>query len=494
MKKMERASGILMSISSLPSEYGIGSLGKCARDFADFLFAAGQKYWQILPAGQTGYGDSPYQSFSSFAGNPYFIDIDELVSDGLLTKKEAKAAKAANTERVDYGALYASRYALLGLAYERGKDVLRHEVLRFYEENASWLSDYALFMALSEHFSGKPWTEWDDDIRKRESIAMAKYRSMLGERIGFWIFVQYLFFCQWDSLKKYVNSLGIKIIGDLPIYVAANSADIWASPAEFQLDDDLHCKNVAGVPPDYFSENGQLWGNPLYNWEHMKKNGYDFWKKRLGGALRLYDTVRLDHFRGFASYWSVPAGEETAKNGKWCTGGGIDFINAMKEAFPDAEIIAEDLGVLGDDVHLLLEQSGFPGMKVLEFAFDGDEPSDYLPHRFEKNCVCYLGTHDNDTALGWLSGAEEKTVRYAARYLGLNREEGAVWGLIRGGMSSVADLFIMQMQDCLGLGSEARMNTPGEQCGNWSWRMEKNAATPALAKKLFAMTKMYGRI
>lgn len=492
MIKMNRASGILLGISSLPSEYGIGSIGKPARDFADFLCAAGQKYWQILPAGQTGYGDSPYQSFSSFAGNPYFIDIDELVSQGLLTKAEAETAKTAG-EKVDYGALYANSYSLLESAYERGRGQLMREILAFYEKNAAWLPDYALFMALSEHFGGKPWTEWDDDIRSRESDAMAKYRSLLGERTGFWIFVQYLFFTQWDKMKKYVNSLGIKIIGDLPVYVAANSADIWASPAEFQLDRDLRCKNVAGVPPDYFSEDGQLWGNPLYDWEHMKKNGYIFWKKRLGGALRLYDTVRLDHFRGFASYWSIPAGEKTAKNGKWCKGGGIDFINAMKAEFPDAEIIAEDLGVLGDDVRTLLRQSGFPGMKVLEFAFDGDEPSDYLPHRYERNCVCYLGTHDNDTALGWLSSAKEETAEYAARYFGLNKEEGEVWGLIRGGMASCADLFIVQMQDYLGLDSSTRMNTPGEQCGNWSWRMKKGAATPALAKKIFAMAKMYER-
>ena len=492
MIKMNRASGILLGISSLPSEYGIGSLGKPARDFADFLFAAGQKYWQILPAGQTGYGDSPYQSFSSFAGNPYFIDIDELVSQGLLTKAEAETAKTAG-EKVDYGALYATRYALLETAYERGRGRLMREILAFYEKNAAWLPDYALFMALSEHFGGKPWTEWDDDIRSRESDAMAKYRSLLGERTGFWIFVQYLFFTQWDKMKEYVNSLGIKIIGDLPVYVAANSADIWASPAEFQLDRDLRCKNVAGVPPDYFSEDGQLWGNPLYDWEHMKKNGYGFWKRRLGGALRLYDTVRLDHFRGFASYWSIPAGEKTAKNGKWCKGGGIDFINAMKAEFPDAEIIAEDLGVLGDDVRTLLRQSGFSGMKVLEFAFDGDEPSDYLPHRYERNCVCYLGTHDNDTALGWLSSAKKETKEYAVRYFGLNKEEGEVWGLIRGGMASRADLFIAQMQDYLGLDSDARMNTPGEQCGNWSWRMKKGAATPALAKKISATAKMYER-
>lgn len=492
MIKMNRASGILLGISSLPSEYGIGSLGKPARDFADFLCAAGQKYWQILPAGQTGYGDSPYQSFSSFAGNPYFIDIDELVSQGLLTKTEAETAKTAG-EKVDYGVLYATRYALLESAYERGRGRLMREILGFYEKNAAWLPDYALFMALSEHFGGKPWTEWDDDIRSRESDAMAKYRALLGERTGFWIFVQYLFFTQWDKMKKYVNSLGIKIIGDLPVYVAANSADIWASPAEFQLDRDLQCKNVAGVPPDYFSEDGQLWGNPLYDWEYMKKNGYIFWKKRLSGALRLYDTVRLDHFRGFASYWSIPAGEETAKNGKWCNGGGIDFINAMKAEFPDAEIIAEDLGVLGDDVRTLLRRSGFPGMKVLEFAFDGDEPSDYLPHRYERNCVCYLGTHDNDTALGWLSSAKKETAAYASRYFGLNKEEGEVWGLIRGGMASRADLFIAQMQDYLGLDSSTRMNTPGEQCGNWSWRMKKGAATPALAKKIFAMAKMYER-
>ncbi len=491
---MERGSGILMPISSLPSEYGIGSIGKCACDFADFLAAAGQKYWQILPAGQTGYGDSPYQPFSSFAGNPYFIDIDILVRDGMLTEAEADAAKTENTGKTDYGALYNTRYALLEKAYMAGRKKYAREIFAFYEKENAWLSDYALFMALSEYFCGKPWQEWDADIRKREPRAMAEYKEKLGERMGFYIFVQYLFFSQWDNFRKYINSLGIKIIGDMPIYVSQNSADVWASPKEFQLDDDLRCKNVAGVPPDYFSEDGQLWGNPLYDWRRAKENGYKFHLARIGASLRLYDVIRLDHFRGFASYWSIPAGEKTAKNGKWCAGGGKDFIKAVKDTFPKAEFIAEDLGILGDDVRELLDFSEFPGMKVLEFAFGGDEPSDYLPHRYERNCVCYLGTHDNDTAQGWLSAADKKTAEHAAHYFGLNKTEGAVWGLIRGGASSVADVFIAQMQDYLLLGSEARMNTPGKQCGNWSWRMKKGAATQALAKKIRAIAALYERI
>ena len=491
---MQRSAGILLPISSLPSPYGIGCFSQEAYDFVDWLKEAGQTYWQILPLGVTSYGDSPYQSFSAFAGNPYFISLDELVKEGVLTAEECKKAKfGRKADDIDYSQLYKERGRLLRLAYSRSDIGHNAEFAAFCEQNKWWLDDFALFMAVKDRFEGKPWIEWAEDIRLRWQNAMDYYRRELYFEVEYYKYLQFKFDQQWRALKAYANEKGIRIIGDIPIYVALDSADAWANPQMFQLDEDNIPTAVAGVPPDYFSEDGQLWGNPLYDWEHMKKNGYIFWKKRLGGALRLYDTVRLDHFRGFASYWSIPAGEETAKNGKWCNGGGIDFINAMKAEFPDEEIIAEDLGVLGDDVRTLLSRSGFPGMKVLEFAFDGDEPSDYLPHRYERNCVCYLGTHDNDTALGWLSSAKKETAEYASRYFGLNKEEGEVWGLIRGGMASRADLFIAQMQDYLGLDSSTRMNTPGEQCGNWSWRMKKGAATPALAKKIFAMAKMYER-
>ena len=490
---MNRASGILLGISSLPSEYGIGSLGKPARDFADFLCAAGQKYWQILPAGQTGYGDSPYQSFSSFAGNPYFIDIDELVSQGLLTKTEAETAKTAG-EKVYYGALYATRYALLESAYERGRGRLMREILGFYEKNAAWLPDYALFMALSEHFSGKPWTEWNDDIRSRESDAMAKYRSLLGERTGFWIFVQYLFFTQWDKMKKYVNSLGIKIIGDLPVYVAANSADIWASPAEFQLDRDLRCKNVAGVPPDGFSPTGQLWGNPLYRWEAHRETGYQWWITRLWYCFELYDVVRIDHFRAFHTYWSIPGDAETAIEGHWEPGPGMELLN-MLQSIPGLSLIAEDLGDLDQEVRDFIARSGLPGMKILLYAFDPAGESSYLPHNCPPNSVCYTGTHDTPTFVQWLFGEAAQAERdYAIDYLGLRAEEGYGWGAVRGAWASPSRLAIAPMQDLLGLGADARMNAPGttgEQ--NWSWRVRSAALNSDVAGKLRHLTRVYRR-
>ncbi len=492
---MKRSSGILMPVSSLPSPYGIGTLGKAAYEFVDFLKAAGQRWWQLLPAGPTSYGDSPYQSFSTYAGNPYFVDLDFLCEEGLLTKEEAEAYDWGDNEQyVDYEKIYFSRFEVLKKATERGWERDRDAVAAFARENGAWLENYCLYMALKRHFGMKSWTEWEDmDARLHRPEAMERYKSLLAEDIRLFTYIQYLFFKQWTALRNYASTQGIGIIGDLPIYVAMDSADVWAEPECFQLDEENRAVEVSGVPPDYFSADGQLWGNPLYDWDNMKKDGYDWWIRRISGAARLYDIVRIDHFRGFESYWAVPANESTAKNGRWVKGPGIELINVLKEKFPHIEFIAEDLGFLTPEVHQLLKDSGMPGMKVLEFAFDSREPSNYLPHTYSPNCVCYSGTHDNSPVMAWRHEADPADIAFAIEYLGLNEEEGFNWGLIRGGMSSVALLFVAQLQDYLGLGAEARMNTPGTLGGNWQWRLRDKQLTADFAAKIAKMTYIYGR-
>ena len=492
-----RASGILMHISSLPSPYGIGTFGKEAYAFADFLSAAGQKYWQILPLGPTGYGDSPYQTASAFAGNPYFIDLDMLIADGLLLAEEVKSADwGDDAQRVDYGKLYRNRGALLRRAYERGWARDREAVDAFREDNVSWLESYALFMALKARFDMKPWTEWDDEkLRLRtDPAALSKAAEELSDEIDSCVYTQYLFFRQWNALREYIRGKGISIIGDVPIYVPLDSADVWAAREQFQLDAEGRPTEVAGVPPDYFTEDGQLWGNPLYDWEGMQKDSYAWWIERLRAAARLYDVVRIDHFRGLESYWAVPYGDPTARYGHWVPGPGKDFVSAVKNAFPTLHIIAEDLGVMTDEVIELREFSGFPGMKILQFAFDPSGESEYLPHRQPENCICYIGTHDNDTLAQWLENTSTESLDFAREYLGLNRREGYAMGILRGGMGAPAELFIAQMQDWLGLGDGSRMNEPGLLGGgNWCWRMKKGAIKPALTKKIRRMTKLYGR-
>ena len=491
---MDRHSGILMHISSLPSPYGIGTLGREAYAFADFLRAAGQKYWQLLPLGPTSYGDSPYQSFSTFAGNPYFIDLDLLAEDGLLSPSELEAEDWGGQRRyVDYGRIYAARFGLLRKAFQAGYPRDRAAVEAFCREN-KWLDNYALYMALKARFGMKSWLDWpDEDLRLRRAEALERAREELAEDIAFYAYLQYLFFRQWDALREYIHSLGIRIIGDLPIYVAMDSADVWAEPEFFQLGEGNVPTEVSGVPPDYFSADGQLWGNPLYDYDRMKADGYGWWIRRVEGAGRLFDIIRIDHFRGLESYWAVPYGADTAKNGRWRKGPGMDLVGTLTSWFPGLSFIAEDLGFLTPEVRRLLEDSGLPGMKVLEFAFDAREPSNYLPHTYNRHCVCYVGTHDNETVEQWRWQADRADVTFARKYLGLNDAEGYHWGMIRGGMSSVADTFLVQMQDCLGLGAEGRMNTPGTGWGNWRWRLLPGEASPALAKKLRCYTKMYGR-
>ena len=484
-----------MGISSLPSPYGIGTLGKAAYDFIDFLSDARQQYWQVLPAGQTGYGDSPYQSVSTYAGNPYFIDLDVLVEEGLLEEADLKGIDWGEDETcVDYGKIYVNRYKVLRKAFERGRTKDREAQGRFAAMHADWLPDYALFMALKNHFDMRAWYEWPDEaIRLRRPEAVASYREKLKDDIAFYTYLQFLFDRQWQAMRAYAGERGISIIGDLPIYVPHDSADVWSSPESFLLDEKNVPVEVAGVPPDYFSEEGQLWGNPLYNWDAMKADGYGWWIRRIGGSAALYDVLRIDHFRGLESYWSVPFGEKTAKNGRWVKGPGMDLMNAITGWYPQVRFIAEDLGFLTPEVKQLLRDSGLPGMKVLEFAFDSREPSDYLPHTYSPHCICYAGTHDNATLMEWRDEADPDDIAYAKKYLGLNDEEGFCRGIIRGGMSSVAELFVAQMQDYLELGAEARMNTPGVLGGNWQWRMKAGAATDKLAKEIAEMTVMYGR-
>ena len=491
----ERSSGVLLAISSLPSRYGIGTLGKAAYAFADFLKKAGQRYWQLLPIGPTGFGDSPYQSFSTFAGNPYFIDLELLAEEELLSTAELDAVDwGGDPARVDYGKLYDNRFRFLRQACENGWARDAAEIARFSGENP-WLRDYALFMALKRHFHMLPWTEWPDaDIRLHRPEAVARYEALLADDVRLFTYIQYVFFRQWDALRDYVHGLGIRLIGDLPIYVALDSADVWAEPEQFQLDAENRPTAVAGCPPDAFSEDGQLWGNPLYDWERMRQDGYGWWIRRFGGAARLFDAVRIDHFRGLESYWSVPCGAETAKEGQWVKGPGMAFVGVLTGWFSGMEIIAEDLGYLTPEVRQLLRDSGLPGMKVLEFAFDPREPSDYLPHNYDKNCVCYIGTHDNPPVRAWIREMDQETLALARQYLGTERSEDLLPALIRAGMGSVASLFVLQMQDLLGLGAESRMNTPATAEGNWQWRMLPGAATDTLAEKLRRTTALYGRL
>ena len=489
-----RSSGILLHISSLPSPYGIGTLGKAAYEFADFLHNAGQHYWQILPIGPTSYGDSPYQSFSTCAGNPYFIDLELLRDDGLLLQEELDGVDwSAHEERVDYGFQFSVRFDLLYRAYERGRDRYAREVEQFRAENP-WVEEYALYMAVKRSRGMVSWDQWPEEIRLRRPGAVATYATVLAEDMNFFIFLQFLFFRQWDALRDYVHGKGIEIIGDLPIYVPYDSCDVWANPSLFQLDEQGVPTGVAGCPPDYFAKDGQLWGNPLYDWQKMSADGYRWWKKRIRAASRLFDVIRIDHFRGLESYWSVPYGDTTARSGKWVKGPDHDFIRALKESFPELRLIAEDLGFLTPEVIRLQKDSGFPGMKVLEFAFDPREPSNYLPHRYERNCICYSGTHDNETLVQWQEGQNAETLAYTMEYLGVSDEKDLTWGILRAGMASVADTFIAQMQDYLGLGAQSRMNEPGTVSQkNWSWRLKKTDLTPELAQKLRRLTSLYER-
>lgn len=493
-----RSAGILLHISSLPSPYGIGTLGREAYAFVDFLKKAHQRYWQVLPVGPTSYGDSPYQSFSSYAGNPYFIDPGLLVEDGLLEKEEIESFPwGEDPERVDYGLLYQNRYKLLKKAFSRfqGKEPKEYE--EFLEKTKDWLPDYALFMALKDASGGMEWRNFPRALKFRKPEAMIRARETYQDGIAFRKMLQFLFFTQWKKLKTYANENGILLIGDIPIYVASDSADVWTDPKEFYLDSELNMIEVAGCPPDAFAPDGQLWGNPLYRWDVMKEEGYRWWVKRIGAVKELFDLIRIDHFRGFEAYYAIPAKDKTARNGVWKKGPGEALFLTLKKELGELPIIAENLGFLTEEVHVLLEKTGFPGMKVLQFGFDGDGRNEYLPHYYDRNTVCYTGTHDNETTCGWFLNASEKEIRNAKAYGGLNEEEGLCEGFMRLAWSSVSDLALVPMQDILGLGTKARMNTPSTQGSNWQWRMKKGSLAPeetdALAERLAEKMALYGR-
>ena len=498
IEMFERSSGILLHPTSLPGKYGIGSLGKEAYKFVDFLKKSNQKLWQIFPLGPTGYGDSPYQCFSTFAGNPYLIDFDLLIEQNLLAEEDLKGIDfGGNEEYIDYGAIYNQKYPLLRKAYENFKanenKELKEKLENFKAENSSWLDDYSLYISLKNHFNGLPWNEWEDDIRTRKESAINKYKVELANEIEYHNFIQFLFFTQWNNVKKYANDNGIKIIGDIPIFVAVDSSDAWANPEIFLFDPELKPVKVAGVPPDYFSATGQLWGNPLYDWDKLKELNYKWWVDRVRANLSTCDIIRIDHFRGFEAYWAVPYGDDTAINGQWVKGPGIDLFNKIKEELGDLPIIAEDLGLMTQGVIDLRDATGFPGMKILGFAFDSNEENEYLPHTYTKNCVVYTGTHDNDTLIGWFTKAKEEDKQVARNYLNSHSDDEIHWDALRGAWSSVANMAIAPIQDFLGLGSEARINTPGLASGNWQWRLKDGVLTDELAERIAKLTKVYSR-
>lgn len=490
-----RLAGILMPIFSLPSEYGIGTFGKEAYKFVDFLKKAVQSYWQILPLSPTSYGDSPYQSFSAYAGNPYFIDLDILNEEGYLEKNEYNTINWGEASAIDYALLYQKRYAVLRKAYLRFIDSPDKKYIKFKKDNAKWLDDYALFMAIKNANNGKSWNEWDSSLKFREKTAITEAEKLYADDIEFFKCLQYFFEKQWFSLKKYANENGIKIIGDIPIYVSYDSADVWCNPKQFDLNKDLMPNVVAGCPPDEFSKKGQLWGNPIYNWNIMKKEvqPYSWWVSRIEYTLKLYDVIRIDHFRGFESFYTIPFGDEDATNGKWKKGPGISFFKYLNKKFENLPIIAEDLGFMTDEVKKMLDLSGYPGMKVLEFAFDSCSDSEYLPHNCTKNCVVYTGTHDNDTVIGWSKTLSDDNLKFAKDYMQVEKEDLINWSMIKTAYATASDTVIIPMQDFIGAGSEARINTPSTLGNNWIWRIKAECINDWLAEIIYKYTNTYRR-
>ncbi|MCR4605674.1 MAG: 4-alpha-glucanotransferase [Eubacterium sp.] len=495
---MKRACGVLMPVASLPSEYGIGCFDEAAYEFVDRLAEAGQSYWQVLPMGPTGYGDSPYQSFSTFAGNPYFISLRALIKKGYLTADEcAEIASGTNDQIIKYDFIYDRRFKLLRKAFEKSAIETDQGFADFVRDNEEWLSDYALYMAIKDDHDGKSYLEWEEDIKTRKPDQMVAYRNKLINDVTFYQFLQYEFYTQWGELKEYANQKGIRIIGDIPIYVALDSADTWAHPELFKLDEDRNPIAVAGCPPDAFSEDGQLWGNPLYDWDAHREDGFEWWVSRIKKIYELFDVVRIDHFRGFDEYYSIPYGERTARNGEWLPGPGLDVFRAAKRNLGDFDVIAEDLGFLTDSVIEMRENSGFPGMKILQFAFDSREESDYLPYKYDRNCVVYTGTHDNSTTYAWIGEMSAPDKKKMLEYVGTSVFTGRkklTWKLIGLALASVADLCIIPMQDYLCLDNLARINTPSTLGFNWQWRMKKNAFSEKLTKRMLEVAKLYGRI
>jgi 4-alpha-glucanotransferase len=492
---LDRSSGILMPISSLPSKYGIGTFGREAYNFIDFLHAAGQKYWQLLPIGPVSYGDSPYSSFSAFAGNPYYIDLEPLIEKGILSYEDCKVLDS-DDEYVDYEKQFNFRYKILYNAFINCKLKYLSEINEFRNNN-QWAADYSLFMALKYHFNQMPWYEWDEGISDRNEEALEKYRQLLRDKTEFWIFLQVLFFEQYYKLKDYACKKGISIIGDIPIYAAKDSVEAWAERKLFEVDENMKLSMAAGVPPDSFSDKGQLWGNPVYNWGYLKENSYEWWIKRLKWSFRLYDVVRIDHFRGFDEFWAVPVGSENAIMGKWLPAGGKELFEQAIKELRKLNIIAEDLGIITDSVIKLRNELSFPGMKVLQFAFDGNRSNPYLPQNYEENSVVYTGTHDNDTLRGWLESLDMDTKLYALNRLNINvdiKEDIIIDKIIEKALESKAGKAVIPLQDYLHLDSRGRINTPSTLGGNWMWRVKKEMLTNELIDKIRTMTIKSGRI
>ena len=493
-----RKSGILLPVFSLPGLYGIGGFSGEAREFIDYLADAGQSLWQILPLGPTGYGDSPYQSFSTFAGNPYFIDLETLIRQGLLTREECHDQISPDPESIDYGFLYETRLDLLRKAFRRSSHRETEEFASFRKENAFWLSDYALFMALKEVHGGAALKTWAEELIRRDPDALDGWREKLSQETSFYEYLQFEFLRQWKSLKAYAGEIGIEVIGDLPIYVSEDSADFWAHPELFQVDERGRIRRVAGVPPDGFSADGQLWGNPLYNWDYHKKTGYEWWIRRIRKCTELYDVMRLDHFRGFDEYFSIPAEDHTAKNGVWEKGPGLDLFRALKKACPDLRIIAEDLGYVTDTVRQLVRDTGFPNMKILEFAFDSRDSTgrwEYMPYNYVRNCAVYTGTHDNETLTGWLDSILPEEAAEVREFFGVmeGTKQETVQAMIRAAFASTANLCIIPLQDYLGLDNRARINQPSTFGKNWKWRARKEQLDTELQERIRRLTELYGR-
>lgn len=496
---MERASGILMHITSLPNKEGIGTFGESAYQFVDFLNQANQSYWQVLPLGPVGYGNSPYQAFSAFAGNPYLIDLASLQKEGLLPIEEdiLLDKKEEALEKVDFECITAGKLKLLYKAYRESKTnkVLQETIHNFVRENKEWLEDYSLFMAIKESQGNVAWQYWPKVLRDRQESALKQVKQKLKEQIDYWNFIQYEFHKQWFQLKHYMNQSGIKVIGDIPIYIASDSSDAWAHPELFKLDTQGVPIAVAGCPPDVFTADGQLWGNPIYDWCHLKEQDYSWWVQRMSHNAKLYDVIRIDHFRGFESFWEVPGNETTARNGQWVKGPGYSLFKTINEKLGELHIIAEDLGFITEEVIELRKKTGYPGMTILQFAFNPQENSSYLPHNCDKDTVSYIGTHDNETIMGWIKNPINKNnFLFARRYLRLNQKETYHWGFIRGLWATPSVLAVVQMQDVLGLGNEARMNIPSTLGDNWTWRMKPDAIDQSIIKKLKKLTKLYGRM
>jgi 4-alpha-glucanotransferase len=495
-----RASGVLLPIFSLPGKYGIGCFSKEAYRFVDFLELAGQSFWQILPLGPTSYGDSPYQSFSTFAGNPYFISLEELVEQGLLTEADCEKADFGNVDAsIDYGQLYQARFEILKKAFKNKNLDADEEYKKFLTENDFWIHDYSEYMAIKNHFQDQSWNAWDEDIRLRKPEALSKYREKLAEEISFYCFLQYEFYREWKNLKQYANEKGIRIIGDIPIYVSYDSADVWANPELFQLDQNGEPVAVAGCPPDGFAPTGQLWGNPIYDWDYHKKTNYEWWTLRMTKCAELYDVIRIDHFRGFDQFYSIPYPAKTAEKGKWVDGPGIELFHHLDQVLGDAEIIAEDLGFITKTVKKLVSDTGYPNMKVVEFAFDARDTgsaNDYLPHNYGENCVAYTGTHDNETLMGWLKGIPKEDLLLVAEYVDGDAmdAEDLARRLIRILHASSAKYCIIPLQDYLYLDNRSRINTPSTLGNNWKWRASESEINGALAKRIRKVTQLFGRL